>query len=71
MGADMDKLAKDAADPKIRQAIQGSDSMAKDLNLNGTPTFVIGDNVEIGAVGYDQLQAEIGNVRKCGKAMCS
>ena len=71
MGADMDKLAKDAADPKIRAAIQGSDSMAKELNLNGTPTFVIGDNVEIGAVGYDQLQAEIGNVRKCGKAMCS
>ena len=71
MGADMAKLDKDAADPKVRAAIQQSDSMAKDLNLNGTPTFVIGDNVEVGAVGYDQLQAEITNVRKCGKALCS
>ncbi len=71
MGADMDQLAKDAADPKVRAAIQGSDQMAKDLNLNGTPSFVIGDDVQIGAVGYEQLQAEIGNIRKCGKAMCS
>ena len=71
MGADMDKLARDTADPTIRTAIQGSDSFAKTLNLNGTPSFVIGDDVQIGAVGYDQLQAEITNIRKCGKALCS
>ena len=71
LGVDMAQLDKDAADPKVRAAIQHTDSMAKDLNLNGTPTFVIGGNVEVGAVGYDQLQADITNIRKCGKALCS
>jgi protein-disulfide isomerase len=71
LGVDMAKLEKDAADPKVRAAIQHTDSMAKDLNLNGTPTFVIGGDVEVGAVGYDQLQADITNIRKCGKALCS
>ena len=71
LGVDVAQLDKDAADPKIRAAIQHTDSMAKDLNLNGTPTFVIGGDVEVGAVGYDQLQADITNIRKCGKALCS
>ena len=71
LGVDMSQLEKDAADPKVRSAIQHTDSMAKDLNLNGTPTFIIGGDVEVGAVGYDQLQADIANIRKCGKALCS
>ena len=71
MGADMGKLTKDSAEPKIRTAIQGSDTLAKTLALNGTPSYVIGDDVQIGAVGYDDLNKAIGNVRKCGKAMCS
>jgi protein-disulfide isomerase len=71
MGADMGKLAKDAAEPQIRTAIQGSDTLAKTLALNGTPSYVIGDDVQIGAVGYDDLNKAIGNVRKCGKSMCS
>ncbi len=71
MGADMGKLATDAAQPAIRTAIQGSDTLAKTLSLNGTPSYVIGDDVQIGAVGYDDLNKTIGNVRKCGKAMCS
>ena len=71
MGADMGKLEKDAADPKIRAAIEASDKYAKALKLNGTPSYVVGDDVQIGRAGYDQLQAEITNVRKCGKAACS
>lgn len=71
MGADMDKLSKDAGAPKIRAAIQESDTMAKSLALNGTPSYIVGDDVQIGAVGYDDLNKAIGNVRKCGKAMCS
>ena len=71
MGADMAKLQKDAADPAIRAAVEAADKHAKALKLNGTPSYVIGDDVQIGRAGYDQLQAEIGNVRKCGKAACS
>ena len=71
MGVDMARLAKDAADPKIRAAIQGSDNIAKSLALNGTPSYVIGDDVTVGAMTYDDFNQKIRNVRKCGKAMCS
>ena len=71
MGADMDRLAQTAAKPEIRAAIQGSDEMAKSLSLNGTPSYILGEDVLVGAVGFDELNTKIGNVRKCGKVMCS
>ena len=71
MGADMDRLQKDAAKPQIRTAIQGSDTFAKSLNLNGTPSYVVGGDVLVGAVGFDDINQKLENVRKCGKAMCS
>lgn len=45
--------------------------MADGLNLTGTPSWVVGKEVVIGAVGYDELKGKIGNVAKCGKAVCS
>jgi protein-disulfide isomerase len=71
LGANMDQLAKDAAKPEIRAAIQGSNEIAKSLSLDGTPSYIIGDGVLVGAVGFDELNTKIGNVRKCGKVMCS
>jgi protein-disulfide isomerase len=71
LGANMDQLAKDAAKPEIRVAIQGSNEVAKSLSLDGTPSYIIGDGVLVGAVGFDELNTKIGNVRKCGKVMCS
>ena len=71
MGADMDRLVKDAGKPQVRAAIQKSDTFAKTLNLNGTPSYVVGDDVLIGAVGFDDINQKLGNVRKCGHATCS
>jgi protein-disulfide isomerase len=71
LGADMDKLAKDAAAPGINAGITESDKLAKSLQVTGTPTYVIGDDVVVGAVGYDELQAKVENIKKCGKAICS
>jgi protein-disulfide isomerase len=44
--------------------------MADALNLTGTPSYVVGGEVVVGAVGADQLQEKIANTRKCGKASC-
>ena len=44
--------------------------MADDLQINGTPTCVLGDSVVVGAVGYDELKAKIDDVHKCGHATC-
>ena len=71
MGADMDRLDKDAADPKTRAAIQQSLSAAQALALNGTPSYIVGDDAIVGAQGFDEISKRIDNVRKCGKAICS
>ncbi len=70
LGADMDKLEKDAADASISQGIGESDKLAKALQINGTPSYVIGEDVVIGAVGYGDLNSKVTNVKKCGKAVC-
>ncbi|MGO9006346.1 MAG: DsbA family protein [Beijerinckiaceae bacterium] len=70
-GVDMDKLAKDAAAPSVKEGIAESGELGRALALTGTPSYVIGDEVVVGAVGYDQLKAKLDNVRKCGKAACS
>jgi protein-disulfide isomerase len=71
LGADMNKLAKDAAAPGITAGIEESDKLAKSLQITGTPSYVIGGDVVVGAVGYDELEAKIKNIKKCGKAVCS
>jgi protein-disulfide isomerase len=75
MGADMGKLDRDMANPEVKAGIQETMRIADSLNLTGTPSWVVGREVVIGAVGYDELKGKIGdvasNVAKCGKAVCS
>lgn len=71
LGANMDRLAKDADDPTITAALTESENFAKTLQASGTPTFVLGTDVLIGAVGYDEMAAKVANMKKCGKVMCS
>jgi len=71
MGADIGKLERDMANPDVKAGIQEVMQMADGLNLTGTPSWVVGKEVVIGAVGYDELKGKIGNVAKCGKAVCS
>src|SRR6202047_5004544 len=70
-GADMDKLAKDAGAAGHTAGIEQSEKPPKSLQVTGTPTFVIGEEVIVGAVGYDELEATVANMKKCGKAICS
>ena len=71
MGANMDQLQKDAASPEIKASIQGTMQLADALALTGTPSFVVGHDVVVGAVGFDELKSHVDNVLKCGKAACS
>jgi protein-disulfide isomerase len=70
LGADMDKLAKDFEAADAEAGIEESTTLAKSLGINGTPAFVVGQDVVIGAVGFDELQSKVVSTRKCGKAMC-
>lgn len=70
IGADMARIEKDSNAPEVGQAFDEARKAADSLGLSGTPSYVISDDVVIGAVGYDQLKARISAVRKCGKTQC-
>ena len=70
MGVDMDRLKKDMESPEIAAGLQEVMRMADTLQINGTPTFVVGQEVVVGAVGYDTLKEKIDSVHKCGRAVC-
>ena len=68
-GVDMAKLDKDLASPEVRATLEENFKLAEDMGMNGTPSYVIGKQVVIGAVGVDNLKEKIG-VARCGKAAC-
>ena len=70
LGADMDKLAKDMESADVRSGIEEVMQIADQLNLTGTPSFVIGQDVVVGAVGYDEMKSKVDAVHKCGKVFC-
>ena len=67
--AEIDKVAaryavKPTSDPAIAKEIEANRALARPLGLTGTPSWVIGDQVLSGAVGYDALKAAIAVARK-------
>jgi protein-disulfide isomerase len=70
LGLDMDKLAKDMESPEVKSGLSEVMQLADALQINGTPTFVVGQDVVVGAVGYDQLRDKVDAVHKCGHATC-
>ena len=53
-------------DDIVRQAYQ----LASAIGITGTPTYIVGDEAVFGAVGQEQIEEKVGNVRSCGKASC-
>jgi protein-disulfide isomerase len=69
IGLDMARLEKDLASPEIKATLQESFRLAEALGLSGTPSYVIGDNVVVGAVGLEALREKV-NTSRCGKPTC-
>jgi len=61
-------LAMEGTD--VDSVIEKSFRIAQGLNVSGTPTYIIGDEVIPGAIGLDSLRARIANMRKCGSTVC-
>lgn len=68
-GLDTARIEKDLASPEVRATIEENFKLAESMGMNGTPSYVIGKQVVIGAVGLDNLREKIG-VARCGKATC-
>ncbi|MDE2577814.1 MAG: thioredoxin domain-containing protein [Hyphomicrobiales bacterium] len=70
LGADMARLDKDMTAPDARDGIVENMKVADQLSINGTPTWIMGKDVVVGAVGHDELREKIANVGKCGRTEC-
>jgi protein-disulfide isomerase len=69
-GLDMTRLQKDAADPEIKEKLANVLKLGDALAITGTPSYVVGDEVVVGAVGYDELKKKLDSIGKCGKTEC-
>ena len=68
-GLDMARLERDLTSDEVKQTLAESLDLAEKLGLNGTPSYVIGSNVIVGAVGLDKLKESVNSAR-CGQATC-
>jgi protein-disulfide isomerase len=68
-GFDVAKIEKDINSPEIKATLDESFKLAEALGLNGTPSYVVGKDVVVGAVGLDALKEKI-NTNRCGKPTC-
>ena len=69
VGLDMNRLEKDMTSPEVNETLQETFKLAEALGLNGTPSYVIGSDVVIGAIGLAGLQGKVSTAR-CGKVNC-
>ena len=63
-------LELDMGTEAVSQTIQTSYEIARALNITGTPTYIIGNEIIPGAIGIDELRTRIANMRECGETRC-
>ncbi|KAB0681823.1 DsbA family protein [Aureimonas leprariae] len=56
--------------PEVQGVIDDNNRLSAMLKINGTPSYVVGDEVVPGAVGREALAEKIENVRRCARASC-
>ena len=63
IGMDVARIEKDIAGEEVKATLEESMKLAEALGLNGTPSYVIGSDVVIGAVGLDALGKKVDAAR--------
>ena len=63
LGLDLKKLEADMKDPLIDAEIRRNEVLAKSLRINGTPAFVIGNEVVRGAADLDTIMTLVQRAR--------
>jgi protein-disulfide isomerase len=64
VGFDMARVEKDMASDEVKTTIDEDMKLADALGVSGTPTYVVGNEVVVGAVGLDELKAKLKAERK-------
>ena len=63
-GLDMGRLEKDMGSEEVKASLDESFKLAEALGLNGTPSYVVGQDVVVGAVGAAALKEKVAAARK-------
>jgi protein-disulfide isomerase len=64
VGFDMGRIEKDMNSDEVKKTIDESMKLAEALGVNGTPSYVVGNEVVVGAVGLDALKDKLAAGRK-------
>jgi len=59
VGFDTTRIEKDMASDEVKKTIDENLKLADLIGINGTPSYVVGDEVVVGAVGLDALKERI------------
>lgn len=62
-GLDVRKLKTDMAAPKVEQALRSNHALANKLGIQGTPGFVIGDELVPGAIPLETMRSLVKQAR--------
>jgi protein-disulfide isomerase len=63
VGVDPAEAAAFAGSPEVNAELERNHRLAQSLGASGTPTFIVGDEVLSGAVGYEALRDAIARAR--------
>ncbi|MBY0431661.1 MAG: DsbA family protein, partial [Rhodospirillales bacterium] len=64
LGLNLEKMKKDMEAPEIATALKRNVELARALNVNGTPAWVLGDRVVSGALDPNTMKSMIEQSRK-------
>jgi protein-disulfide isomerase len=64
VGFDMARIEKDMNSDEVKTTIDENMKLADTLGVNGTPSYVVGTELVVGAVGLDSLKEKIAAARK-------
>ena len=64
VGFDMARIEKDMNSDEVKDTIDEGMKLGDELGVSGTPSYVVGDQVVVGAVGLDELREKIKDQRK-------
>jgi protein-disulfide isomerase len=58
-GFDVSRIEKDMQSAEVKTTIDENMKLAEALGVNGTPSYVVGSEVVVGAIGLDSLKKKI------------
>ncbi|WP_373086415.1 DsbA family protein [Sneathiella sp.] len=68
VGLDIDKLQEDMQKDSVRKIVEDNYALAKQLGINGTPAFIIGEHFVPGVLSIEQMKQLIASARESAAA---